>query len=251
MSVFGGDSWARDAQQRKRRLDDLMLPAPASSSPSTPESFRRLPNGKLACLVCPNRPVLDSPLMLSMHNKGARHIAAESRLREKELSKKHEINKRMALSSDASHSNSGNAHSSSKPTNMKEKPLIEQTRRAILESQSSRFHDFNAKKVSHDLKWTTNTSSSDPHVAPSDVPMEKLTGNTRSIQCNSSKGESFAGNQIQGKLPSDWQTEARKRQEQELQFTASGWKRDGHGRWYRDENVEFDSDEDDPNICLC
>lgn len=251
MSVFGGDNWARDAQQRKRRLDDLMLPAPASSSPSTPESFRRLPNGKLACLVCPNRPVLDSPLMLSMHNKGARHIAAESRLREKELSKKHEINKRMALSSDASHSNSGNAHSSSKPTNMKEKPLIEQTRRAILESQSSRFHDFNAKKVSHDLKWTTNTSSSDPHVAPSDVPMEKLTGNTRSIQCNSSKGEYFAGNQIQGKLPSDWQTEARKRQEQELQFTASGWKRDGHGRWYRDENVEFDSDEDDPNICLC
>jgi len=248
MSVFGGDNWARDAQQRKRRLDDLMLPAPASSSPSTPESFRRLPNGKLACLVCPNRPVLDSPLMLSMHNKGARHIAAESRLREKELSKKHEINKRMALSSDA---NSGNAHSSSKPTNMKEKPLIEQTRRAILESQSSRFHDFNAKKVSHDLKWTTNTSSSDPHVAPSDVPMEKLTGNTRSIQCNSSKGEYFAGNQIQGKLPSDWQTEARKRQEQELQFTASGWKRDGHGRWYRDENVEFDSDEDDPNICLC
>ena len=66
MSVFGGDSWARDAQQRKRRLDDLMLPAPASSSPSTPESFRRLPNGKLACLVCPHRPVLDSPLMLSV-----------------------------------------------------------------------------------------------------------------------------------------------------------------------------------------
>ena len=176
------------------------------------------------------------PTIWQMHNKGARHIAAESRLREKELSKKHEINKRMALSSDA---NSGNAHSSSKPTNMKEKPLIEQTRRAILESQSSRFHDFNAKKVSHDLKWTTNTSSSDPHVAPSDVPVEKYTGNTRSIQCNSSKVESFAGNQIQGKLPSDWQTEARKRQEQELQFTASGWKRDGHGRWYRDENVSY------------
>ncbi|XP_025821464.1 sodium channel modifier 1-like isoform X2 [Panicum hallii] len=207
MSVFGGDSWARDAQQRKRRLDDLL-------SPSTPESFRRLPNGKLACLVCPHRPVLDSPLMLSMHNKGARHIAAESRLREKELSKKHEMNKRLALSSDASHSNSANPHSSSKLTNMKEKPLIEQTRRAILEAQSSRFHDFNGKK------------------------------------CNSSKGESFAGNQIQGKLLSDWQTEAQKRQEQELRFTASGWKRDGHGRWYRDENVEFDSDEDDPNICL-
>ncbi|KAF8769538.1 hypothetical protein HU200_006576 [Digitaria exilis] len=249
MSAFGGDSWARDAQQRKRRLDDLMLPA---SSPSMPDSFRRLPNGKLACLVCPHRPVLDSPLMLSMHNKGARHIAAESRLREKELSKKHEINKRLALSSDAS-LNSGSLHTSIRPT-MKEKPLIEETRRAILEAQSGRSSDPNGKKVSHDLNLMTSASSSDPLVAHSDVPMEKLTGNTGSILWNSSKGESFAGNQIRGnsdKLLSDWQTEARKRQEQELRFTASGWKRDGHGRWYRDENVEFDSDEDDPNICLC
>ncbi|CAL5005720.1 unnamed protein product [Urochloa decumbens] len=250
MSVFGGDSWARDAQQRKRRLDDLMLPASVSSSPSTPDSFRRLPNGKLACLVCPNRPVLDSPLMLSMHNKGARHIAAESRLKEKELSRKHEINKRLALSSDASHSNSGNPHTSIRPTNMKETPLIEQTRRAILEAQSSRSNNFNGKKVSRDLKWTTNASSCDPHVAP-DVPTGKLAGNTGSTQCNSSKGDSFAGNQVQGELRSDWQTEVLKRQEQELRFTASGWKRDCHGTWYRDENVEFDSDEDDPNTCLC
>ncbi|CAD6245524.1 unnamed protein product [Miscanthus lutarioriparius] len=66
MSVFGGDSWARDAQQRKRRLDDLLLPTTASSSPSTPDSFRKLPNSKLACLVCPHRPVLDTPLMLSV-----------------------------------------------------------------------------------------------------------------------------------------------------------------------------------------
>lgn len=171
-----------------------------------------------------------------MHNKGARHIAAESRLREKELSKKHEINKRLALSSDASHSNSGNPCTGVKPTNIKEKPLIEETRRAILEAQSSRFNDFKGKKVSRDSKWTTNISSFDSNVAPSDVPMELSTGNTGSRECNC-KGESFAGNKTQDKLFSDRQTEVRKRQEQELRFTASGWKRDGHGRWYRDENV--------------
>jgi sodium channel modifier 1 len=66
MSVYGGDSWGRDEQQRKRRVDDLMLPVSGSSSPSTPDSFKRLPNGKLACLVCPHRPVLDSSLMLSV-----------------------------------------------------------------------------------------------------------------------------------------------------------------------------------------
>lgn len=95
MSVFGGDSWARESQQRKRRLDDLMLPAAAtsssSSSPTASGSFKRLSSGKFACLVCPHRPVLDSSLMLSMHIKGSRHIAAESRLREKELSRQQEI----------------------------------------------------------------------------------------------------------------------------------------------------------------
>jgi len=173
-----------------------------------------------------------------MHNKGAWHIAAESRLREKELSKKHEINKRLAFSSDASHSNSGNPRTGVKPTSIKEKPLIEETRRAILEAQSSRFNDFKGKKVSHDSKWTTTTSSFDSSVAPSDVPMELSTGNTGLREWNC-KGESFAGNQTQDKLFSDRQTEVRKRQEQELRFTASGWKRDGHGRWYRDENVSY------------
>jgi len=173
-----------------------------------------------------------------MHNKGARHIAAESRLREKELSKKHEINKRLALSSDASHSNSGNLHTGIRPTNIKEKPLIEETRRAILEAQSSRFNDFKGKKASHDSKWTANTSSFDSNVAPSDVPMELSTGNAGSREWNC-KGETSAGNQTQDKLFSDRQTEVRKRQELELRFTASGWKRDGHGRWYRDENVSY------------
>ncbi|KAL6661271.1 hypothetical protein ACP70R_000655 [Stipagrostis hirtigluma subsp. patula] len=245
MSVFGGDSWARDAQQRKRRLDDLMLPASASSKS---DSFKRLSNGKFACLVCSHRPILDSPLMLSMHNKGARHLAAESILREKELSKQHEINKRMALSSDAPITNSGNAHTGVRPSNMKEKPLTEQTRRAISEAQSSRFNDFNANKVSHDVNRMPKASSRDSNVAPSGFPMENMTGNTESIE--SSKGEPVAGNKIVGKVLPEWQKEVQKRHEQELRFTASGWKRDCHGRWYRDENVEFDSDEDDPNICL-
>ncbi|KAL6859090.1 hypothetical protein ACP4OV_018092 [Aristida adscensionis] len=234
MSVFGGDSWARDAQQRKRRLEDLMLPASASSRP---DSFKRLANGKLACLVCPHRPVLDSPLMLSMHNKGARHVAAESRLREKELLKQHEINKRLALSSNASLSNSGNPRTGVRPSNMKEKPLIEKTGNAILESQSSRFNDFNSNKASRDLKREPNASAYDSHVALSGIPMERMTGNTGSSECDSGEGVPSAPDQFQGKILSEWQIEVQKRKEQELKFTASGWKRDCHGRWYRDENM--------------
>ncbi|KAG8047444.1 hypothetical protein GUJ93_ZPchr0008g12773 [Zizania palustris] len=246
MSVFGGDGWAREAQQRKRRLDDLMLPA--SSSPSASDSFKRFSNGKLACLVCPHRPVLDSPLMLSMHNRGSRHIAAASMLREKELSKQQEINKRLAVSSEASFSNAGNQHLGVRSSDTKEKPLIEQTRRAILESQSSRFSIYSANKKSNDLKRSSSASPCDSQVASSSASMEKWSGYTGLVE--SEKGEPFVGGKSAIKVLVEGQAGLQKRQEQELRFTASGWKRDCHGRWYRDENVEFDSDEDDPNICL-
>ncbi|CAA3029444.1 Hypothetical predicted protein [Olea europaea subsp. europaea] len=38
------------------------------------------------------------------------------------------------------------------------------------------------------------------------------------------------------------QLDYRVRQERELKFTTAGWKRDCHGTWFKDENVEFDSD---------
>lgn len=60
MSVYGGDSWAREAQYRKRRVDDLAVEGIESSS------YRKLSSGKYACLICPHNPVLDTPLMLSV-----------------------------------------------------------------------------------------------------------------------------------------------------------------------------------------
>ncbi|RVW61176.1 hypothetical protein CK203_020612 [Vitis vinifera] len=59
MSVFGGDSWAREAQHRKRKVEDLMVEGLDASS------YKKLSTGKFACLLCANNPILDSPLMLS------------------------------------------------------------------------------------------------------------------------------------------------------------------------------------------
>ncbi|KAF8011785.1 hypothetical protein BT93_I0048 [Corymbia citriodora subsp. variegata] len=60
MSVYGGDSWAREAQHRKRRVDDLAVEGLDASS------YKKLSSGKFACLVCPRAPVLDSALMLTV-----------------------------------------------------------------------------------------------------------------------------------------------------------------------------------------
>jgi len=63
MSVFGGDSWAREAQYRKRRVDDLVTDGLDGSS------HKKLSSGKYACLVCPHNPVLESPLALSVRTR--------------------------------------------------------------------------------------------------------------------------------------------------------------------------------------
>ncbi|RWV87146.1 hypothetical protein GW17_00050896, partial [Ensete ventricosum] len=66
MSTYGGDNWAREAHHRKRRVDDLMLTSSSPSRDASSPSFKKLSNGKYACLVCPHNPILDTPLMLSV-----------------------------------------------------------------------------------------------------------------------------------------------------------------------------------------
>ncbi|XP_072980147.1 uncharacterized protein [Typha angustifolia] len=249
MSVFGGDSWGREVQQRKRRVDDLMLYSSSSSSSSS-SSFKKLSNGKYVCLVCTHNPIVDSPLMLSMHNKGSRHIAAESRLKEQELSKQEELNKRLALSGDSTLlSTSDSSVPPLKRSSIQEKPLIEQTRRAILEAQTSKFNDLNARDGFYDGKILTNILVKAPELSTSCSSVKRTSANSR-IDESSNVATKLVGTETHSKMLVDWHMELHKRQQKELKFTASGWKRDYHGKWYRDENVEFDSDEEDPNVCL-
>ncbi|KAI3497340.1 hypothetical protein L1887_39883 [Cichorium endivia] len=205
MSVFGGDSWGREAQYRKRRVDDLLLDAAVGHS-----SYRKLPSGKYACLVCPHNPVLDTPLMLSMHVKARRHVDAEMRLKQREEERQYEMNKRITLSLDSS-------TSMSKTSIKSTKPLIEKTRKATFEVLHNSYPD----------QSTANTTQSYHSTNPT-------------------FGEIEASGKDIVQLPLDY----KERRERELKFTSAGWKRDCHGGWFRDENVEFDSDEEDPNVSL-
>ncbi|KAM4098783.1 hypothetical protein ACJW30_07G105200 [Castanea mollissima] len=145
MSVFGGDSWGREAQHRKRRLDDLLLEELVDGS-----SYKKLSNGKYACLVCSHSPILDSPLMLSMHTKGSRHRAAESKLKETELMRQDVINKRVALSdSSTGTTNCNTYHQKFRSVG---KPLIEQTRNVALETLNNITPQQNSSNANHNLQ---------------------------------------------------------------------------------------------------
>ncbi|XP_042507073.1 sodium channel modifier 1-like [Macadamia integrifolia] len=247
MSVFGGDSWAREAQHRKRRVEDLMEEGLNKEVDSNP-TYKKLCNGKYTCHVCPHHPILDSSLMLSMHCKGSCHSAALSKFRDRELRKQEEITKRMALSD----CDIGAASSdiSSQQFKLRGKPLIEQTRKARSEALCNQTVKQNAANETCNGKLSRGSSSFFSPTAPP-APKQRTEA---SMMVTSTPSESNKNSGWQSKADSrllvQQQLDFRERQERELKFTAAGWKRDCHGRWFRDENVEFDSDEEDPNVCL-
>ncbi|XP_022763345.1 sodium channel modifier 1-like [Durio zibethinus] len=218
MSVFGGDSWGREAQYRKRRIDEVVIEGVDDSS------YKKLSSGKYACLVCPHNPIFDTPLMLSMHCKGSRHRAAESKMKEKELMRLDEINKRIALSNTPT--SSVNSSATKQNAHLASKPLIQMAQKAASEILSDKTPKHNLRNENHDMVLRQNDIK---YVTPD--------------FCQS---QSFPANETSNELLQK-QLDFQERRERELKFTSAGWKRDGHGKWYKDENVEFDSDEEDPN----
>ncbi|KZV58758.1 sodium channel modifier 1-like [Dorcoceras hygrometricum] len=196
MSVFGGESWAREAQHRKRRVDDLLLDGIDAAS------YKKLSNGKFACLICPQNPILDTLIMLSTHVKHSCHRTAAMRFRDRELARREEVNKRVAFSDSPSRMTSS-------------KPLIQQVHKVASEVYCS------------GVDFSSRTS-------------ENPVSESGTCDHGAQRG-------VTGKVQ---QLDSRERREKELKFTAAGWKRDCHGSWFKDENVEFDSDEEDPNDVL-
>ncbi|CAL5329205.1 unnamed protein product [Camellia sinensis] len=234
MSVFGGDGWVREAQYRKRRVDDLVVEGLETSS------YRKLSSGKYACLVCPHNPILDTPLMLSdlllhrrtaldfdaprplefMHIKGSRHRVAESRLKEKQQVIQDEINKRIALSECSSGAAKSSTSTQVNPLcRLVRKPLIEQTWRATSEILCNKTTHQSEAKGNNDVKSNKGHSTYEPF-------------------CSNDAGSSLAI-EAYGNLVAQQQSDLQERRERELKFTAAGWKRDGHGKWFKDENLSL------------
>ncbi|KAK6135685.1 hypothetical protein DH2020_030562 [Rehmannia glutinosa] len=155
---------------------------------------------------------------------GLRHRAAELRRKDRELAMEEEVNKRLALSDCVSTSYAANG--SVKQWKKTSKPLIERARKAVSGVFSGEVTKQKVKSENGNLAMPS---------------VENRGGNAKSIEV-----EPMHKGVVVEVQPVDY----RERVEKELKFTAAGWKRDCHGRWLKDENVEFDSDEEDPNVVL-
>lgn len=237
--------------RRKRRID-LLLSERLDEAHS-----QRLANGKYACLICPSRPVVDTLPMLTMHNQGARHQAAALKLKEKEISKQEEIQKRIALyepSVTSIDTINVPVHCTSSFTS----PLLAKTRKSTADVLANSMNasgntsmpksdqpfickkkPFFASLYAKNVK--TADQKTDSPVQHLRVRTDENSNATVNLQSNSKAVSGTVNEQ---------QLDFQKQKQKELKFREAGWRRDGQGSWFREENVEFDSDEEDPNFSL-
>ena len=162
-------------------------------------------------------PLIEKSFCMQMHRKGSRHRAAESRFKERELRRQDEIKKRIALSDGSI--GSGDTSTSAKQFRFTSKPLIEQTKKAAFETLCNKIPKQNVTIQSHNAKESRDDSSNGPS------------------NCNDNS--SFPAMEAGERVVAQHQLDFQAIRERELRFTAAGWKRDCHGRWFKDENVSF------------
>ncbi|KAM7287144.1 sodium channel modifier 1 [Ixodes scapularis] len=241
-----------------------------------------LKNGKYACTLCQHRPVLDTIEMLANHRKGKRHLTSLTRhlahlkWREKELQRRTQAattlvdpegteevptsskvlgsaaakgskraprlklmksapyNSCCKKKSERASSGEGTGTAAAVPSKV-ENPLI----KAYLKD-SRRKRDFLGvvERTKRNPGQRANKSSSLHDTCDAAKDFVDTTKHAASRAKPTPKPESTA--------PSEEETKQREKANYFLNLRMSGWKLNPDGKWVKDENVEFDSDEDEP-----
>lgn len=233
---------------KKRRVADLL-------SHFIPEDEAALmKNGRYACLVCSYRPVFDTVDMLTVHRNGRKHLEGMKAFYGKKARLKNEITKRQ-------HENYVQAEDTRQGPSSSA-PLLAQTRKlthhALLKTAP---YNSCHRKTSTKCEKGPASTGSDPsddtsgRTAPDQEKAHLMSEVSHKVSQSSSSGstagsnpsEETRGSQAAGTREAEPITAQRRRElEHYLKLKSEGWLQDRSGRWVKDENVEFDSDEEEP-----
>nr|XP_046256352.1 sodium channel modifier 1 [Scatophagus argus] len=225
---------------KKRRVADLL------SNFIPEDEAALLKNGRYTCLVCSYRPVFDTVDMLTVHRKGKRHLEGLKAFYGKKAQLKNEIIKRQ-------HENYVKMEDKRQEPSCSA-PLLAQTRKlthhALLKSVP--YNSCHRKTSTKSEKGLDSLSSdrSDNHSSKTASEQEKARQQTE-VSNSLSESSSEANNESHPSVAVTQEAEpvtAQRRREMEhyLKLKSQGWLQDRSGKWVKDENVEFDSDEEEP-----
>ncbi|CAM4701704.1 unnamed protein product [Leuciscus chuanchicus] len=244
-----GDDQSQLNILKKRRVADLL-----SNFISDDEAVL-MKNGRYSCLVCSHRPVFDTVDMLMVHRKGKRHLEGMKWFYGKKNKLQREIDKRRHQDYVKAEDDRQEPSSSA--------PLLSQTRKithhALLRT---------APYSSCHRKASERTESSEcgqedgndpvnninPHTAMSTGSIDSMSIASTTVHQGQTEGKGETkkrkkGSSIVTSTDCEPLTEQRRRElDHYLKLKSSGWLQDRSGKWVKDENVEFDSDEEEPSL---
>ncbi|XP_053560955.1 sodium channel modifier 1 isoform X2 [Bombina bombina] len=258
-----GDDSSQLNVLKKRRVADLL----ASYIPE--DEALLLKNGRFACAVCAHRPVFDTIDMLSVHRNGKKHLTSLQKFYGRKTEHENEIQKRQHQAFVRAEETGEQAVPA---------PLLTETRKithnALLKAApynsccSRKRSSLGSGKVrspnldvpsaplssfseNQDPSHPTDNNSVTPQTTPKPVfsdQREKVSGAWKEKTSKSKKSSrDKKGADVQGQEGNSCADPDRDRVLQHhLLLKSSGWIPDGTGKWVKDENVEFDSDEEEP-----
>ncbi|KAF6293721.1 sodium channel modifier 1 [Rhinolophus ferrumequinum] len=218
-----GDDWSQLNVLKKRRVGDLL----ASYIPE--DEALMLRDGRFACAICPHRPVLDTLAMLTAHRAGKKHLSSlQLFYGKKQPGKGMEQNPRPQNELEREETKA-------------EAPLLTQTR-LITQSALHRAPRYNSCCRRKCRPEASRPSVSRPPLPPPEVELPSgQIGRDPEPGAGPQAEESAAVSS-----PAPVSPTRRRALDRYLTLRSSGWIPDGRGRWVKDENVEFDSDEEEP-----
>ncbi|XP_070124391.1 sodium channel modifier 1 isoform X2 [Equus przewalskii] len=212
-----GDDWSQLNVLKKRRVGDLL----ASYIPE--DEALMLRDGRFACAICPHRPVLDTLAMLTAHRAGLQLFYGKKQPGKGMEQKPRQQNELRREETKA------------------EAPLLTQTR-LITQSALHRAPHYNSCS-----RRKYRPEAPRPVVSHSPLPPREVELQSGQI---SRELEPGAGPQAKESAtvssPAPLSPRRRRALDHYLTLRSSGWIPDGRGQWVKDENVEFDSDEEEP-----
>ncbi|XP_060726223.1 sodium channel modifier 1 isoform X3 [Tachysurus vachellii] len=227
---------------KKRRVADLL------ANYISEDEATLMKNGRYSCLVCSQRPVFDTVDMLTVHRKGKRHLEGLKWFYGKKARLKNEIDKRR-------HQEYVNEEDDRQETGSSA-PLLTQTRKiahhALL--KTTPYNSCHKKASERCENPVTPDCSRNYSVDQNIIPRAKsqiymdttpvpADASHHRIETQMKKKKRKAANPA----ASEPVTEQRCRElEHYLKLKSNGWIQDPSGKWVKDENVEFDSDEEEP-----
>ncbi|XP_053133962.1 sodium channel modifier 1 [Hemicordylus capensis] len=246
---------------KKRRVADLL----ANYIPEDEALLLR--DGRYTCTVCFHRPVFDTLDMLTVHRSGKKHIASLQKFYGKKRSLEKEVQKRhhqayLHTEEDGTQATPGPA------------PLLVHTRKIAQNALLKTAPYSSCSGRNRTTRSNSGPNSSRPGAGSRNAEGEELPKSSTQIHKDRSRGmeatpatqlpdspERMADSPKEAAPKSDQKSkgttssptgsdkltpEKRRTLEHYLRLKSSGWVPDGSGKWVKDENVEFDSDEEEP-----